>query len=178
MPAALDQLCVWNPADGHPLRGRLNLGRVGMSGHSFGAVTTQAVGWQEFPAAKAAFAESRVKAAVLLSRSGPRRGGDPNAAFGGVAIWWLLMTGTKDVGPIGDADVASRLSVFTTLPAGGEYELVLDGAEHSAFTDTALPGDRGKRNPNHHRAVLAVSTAFWDAHLRDDAAKRWLDGAG
>ena len=30
---------------------------------------------------------------------------------------------------------------------------------------------------NHHRAILAVTTDFWDAYLRDDAAARkWLDG--
>ncbi len=177
--AVLDQLEAWNNADDHALAGRLDPGRVGMSGHSFGAVTTQAVGGQSFPKMKAAFADPRVKAAVLFSPSGPRQGGDPKQAFGGVKIPWLLMTGTKDVAPVGDADVKSRLSVFPSLPAGGKYELVLDGAEHSAFSDTALPGDRGERNPNHHRAVLAISTAFWDAYLRDDAAARkWLDGDG
>jgi hypothetical protein len=57
--------------------------------------------------------------------------------------------------------------------------LVLDGAEHSAFSDTLLPGDKGKRNPNHHKAILAIGTAFWDAYLREDsAAKKWLDGDG
>lgn len=54
---------------------------------------------------------------------------------------------------------------------------MLDGAEHSAFGDRALPGDTHERNPNHHRAILALTTAFWDAYLRDDAdAKKWLDG--
>jgi hypothetical protein len=54
---------------------------------------------------------------------------------------------------------------------------VLDKAEHSAFGDRPLPGDREARNPNHHRAILAVGTAFWDAWLRNDAAARaWLDG--
>jgi hypothetical protein len=59
------------------------------------------------------------------------------------------------------------------------YELVLEGGEHSAFTERALPGERGKRNPNHHRAILAISTAFWDTHLCSDAAAReWLHGRG
>ena len=89
------------------------------------------------------------------------------------------MTGTKDVAPIGHADVASRLAVFPALPTGHKYELVLGKAEHSAFTDTALPGDREPRNPNHHRAILAISTAFWDAYLKNDPAARvWLDSTG
>lgn len=91
----------------------------------------------------------------------------------------MLMTGTKDIAPIGNADLASRLAVFAALPPDGKYEFVLDGAEHSTFTDRPLPGDTEPRNPNHHRAILALSTAFWDAWLREDAAARaWLDGDG
>jgi hypothetical protein len=90
-----------------------------------------------------------------------------------------LLTGTKDTAMIGNVDVASRLSVFPALPAGGKYELVLYNAEHSVFTDRALPGDSQPRNPNHHRRILALTTAFWDAYLRDDAnARKWLDGEG
>jgi predicted dienelactone hydrolase len=48
VPAVLDQLERWNRSPGHPLVGRMDLGRIGMSGHSFGAVTTQAVSGQSF----------------------------------------------------------------------------------------------------------------------------------
>jgi predicted dienelactone hydrolase len=179
VPAALDQLEAWNNEDDHALKGRMDLERVGMSGHSFGAVTTQAVSGQTFPRGGPSLTDKRIKAAIAFSPSGPRDAGEPGAAFGKVAIPWMLMTGTKDVALIGTTDVKSRLSVFPNLPAGGKYELVLDRAEHSAFTDRALPGDREKRNPNHHRVILALSTAFWDAFLRDDAAaKSWLDGDG
>ena len=70
----------------------------------------------------------------------------------------------------------------TDMPAlapGDKFELVLDKGEHSAFTERPLPGDKEQRNPNHHRAILALSTAFWDAYLREDAAATaWLTGAG
>lgn len=73
----------------------------------------------------------------------------------------------------------SRLAVFPSLPPGSKYALVLFRAEHSAFTDRALPGDSEPRNPNHHRIVLALSTAFWDAYLgKDPEARKWLDGDG
>ncbi|HRR32543.1 MAG TPA: hypothetical protein P5026_00435 [Kiritimatiellia bacterium] len=98
---------------------------------------------------------------------------------GAVAIPWLLMTGTKDSSPIGRTDVPSRLAVFPALPRGEHYELILDNAEHSAFGDRPLPGDQEPRNPSHHRAILALSTAFWDAYLREDvAARAWLMGDG
>jgi predicted dienelactone hydrolase len=176
--SVLDQLEQWNKAAGHPLAGRLDLARVGMSGHSFGAVTTQALGGQRFVRG-ASLTDVRIKAAVIMSPSSPRRGVDPAQAFGSVKIPWMLLTGTRDTAPIGDVDVASRLSVFPALPPRAKYELVLYNAEHSVFTERALPGDRQPRNPNHHRAILALTTAFWDAYLRDDPnAKQWLDGDG
>jgi len=176
--AVLDQLERWNKSSTHALRGRLDLKRVGMSGHSFGAVTTQAVSGQAAARPGVSLTESRIKAAVAFSPSSPRAG-TPQQAFSKVKLPWMLMTGTRDVGTIGDADVENRLAVFPALPPGSKYELVLDGAQHSAFSDRSLPGDSGARNPNHHKVILALSTAFWDAYLREDqAAKKWLDGDG
>lgn len=51
------------------------------------------------------------------------------------------------------------------------------------FTDARIqaavimsPSSPASGNPNHHRAILAITTAFWDSYLRDDAeAKKWLD---
>ncbi len=58
-----------------------------------------------------------------------------------------------------------------------KYELVPHEAEHGAFGERALPGEGRQQNPNHHRAILALSTAFWDAFLKGDAeAKTWLNG--
>jgi len=177
--AVLDRLEQWNKTGGHSLSGRLDLKHVGMSGHSFGAVTTQAIGGQRFMRG-AGFTDPRIKAAVIMSPSGPRRGaGDSGRAFGGVKIPWMLLTGTRDTAPIGEADVASRLSVFPALPVDGKYQLVLYTAEPSVFTERALPGDSQPRNPNHHRTILALTTAFWDAYLRDDVkARTWLNGDG
>lgn len=178
VPAVLDQLQKWNADSQHALAGRLDLNRIGMSGHSFGAVTTQAVSGQSLGGRWITFTDPRIKSAIAFSPSGPR-GRSPDKAFADVKIPWMLMTGTNDVSPIGDMDVPSRLSVYPALPPGGKYELVLDGAEHSAFSDRALPGDRASRNPNHHRVILALSTAFWDATLREDKpAREWLDGEG
>lgn len=180
VPAVLDQLASWHREPGHPLYGQLDLAQVGMAGHSFGAITAQAVSGQQ-PRWGPSVQDPRIKAAVLLSPSIPRRG-QASEAFGQVNLPWLLLTGTLDIArlmeeTLGGADLASRLGVYPALPAGGKYELVLHEAQHSAFTDRALPGELGKRNPNHHRAILAVSTAFWDAWLRADASARaWLDG--
>jgi predicted dienelactone hydrolase len=179
VPAVLDQLDKWNQDKGNALAGRLDMRHVGMSGHSFGAITTEAVSGQIAPGGTVDFTDPRIKAAIIFSPSSPNVG-TAKEAFGEVKIPWMLMTGTKDVVPlISKADMKSRLGVYPALPPGGKYEVVLDNAEHSIFTDRPLPTDTEKRNPNHHRVILALSTAFWDTYLRGDtAAKAWLDGDG
>jgi len=179
IPAVLDQLAIWNKETGHALLGRLDLTRTGLSGHSFGALTTQAVGGQSFPGdIGQRLTDPRIRAAVAFSPSMPKIG-DAQSAFGSVKIPWMLMTGTKDASPIGGATPESRRGVFPALAAGDKYEVVLHNAEHSVFTDRPLPGDTQPRNPNHHRVILALSTAFWDAYLENNAqAKAWLEGDG
>jgi predicted dienelactone hydrolase len=175
--AVLDQLAVWHRTGDHALHGRLDLEHVAMSGHSFGAVTTQLVGGQWVPLFGNRFTDARIDAALALSPSAPRRG-EAKVAFEPVKIPWLLMTGTEDLSPIGDIDLADRLAVYPALPTTiDRYELVLDGADHGAFGDRSAR--RGEHNPNHPRVMLALSTAFFDANLRGDAAARaWLHGDG
>ncbi len=178
VPMVLDALTEWQRTPGHALAGRLDLERVGMSGHSFGAVTTQAVCGQSAALGGARFTDPRLRAAISMSHS-PAQGTTAEKAFGSVKVPWMLMTGTKDDAIVANFTPESRATIFPALPPGGKYELVLDRAEHSAFTERALPADNEPRNPNHHRVILATSTAFWDAYLKGDAeAKAWLDGAG
>ena len=178
VPAVLNQLETWNAVTTNRLAGRLDMKKVGMSGHSFGAVTTQAVSGETLPVSGQSFTDPRIRAAMAFSPSTPD-GVRADQAFGSVKIPWMLMTGTKDVAPIGHADMKSRRAVYPARAGALKYEVVLHNAEHSVFTDWALPGDREPRNPNHHRVILALSTAFWDAYLRGDAAARaWLNGAG
>jgi predicted dienelactone hydrolase len=176
VPAVLDQLEAWNKTG--PLAGRMDLTKVGMSGHSFGAVTTEAVSGETLPRSGTKLTDPRIRAAVIFSPSTPVST-TAERAFGAVKIPWLLMTGTKDTAPIGPADMKSRLAVYDALRGGSKYEVVLNNAEHSVFTDRALPDDSEPRNPNHHHVILALSTAFWDAYLQGNKdALAWLNGTG
>lgn len=178
IPFLIDELGHLN-ATNKDLKDRMDLRKVGMSGHSFGAVTTQAVAGQWFLGGRQTLTDPRIKAAIAYSPSSPRESEPATKSFGSVKVPWLLMTGTDDVSPIGNQSAESRLTIFPALPAGGKYEAVLYKAEHSAFTDTALPGDKESRNPNHHRVILGLSTAFWEAYLKGDKlAQAWLDGSG
>lgn len=173
--AVLDRLEAWNGEAGGPLEGRLDPARVGIAGHSFGAVTAQGVTGQRTADRRTPFTDRRIGAALLMSPSLPRIG-DGQSAFGSIAIPWMIMTGTEDDSPVGNATPQSRREVFSALPPGGKYELVLFQGEHQAFGDRVLPGSKRPRDPNHHRVVLALSTAFFDAFLRGDAvAQGWLE---
>lgn len=173
----IDQLESWNK-NHSKLKERMKLSKIGMSGHSFGAITTQAVSGQEIAQGILPITDDRIKAALIMSPSSPQRG-NVDDAFGKVSVPWMLMTGTHDIAAVGASNMKSRLAVFPALPAGGKYELVLHDAEHSVFTERTLPGDSKQRNPNHHRIILALSTAFWDTWLLGDiAARTWLEGSG
>ena len=175
---SLDALARLNSSGTNPLKGRFDLDHVGMSGHSFGAMTTQAVSGQRggTPASPRWETDPRIDSALPMSPS-PVKGVDPAFSFGNVRIPWLLMTGTDDGAPSGIVDIepSDRVKVYPALPPGDKYQLVLDGGEHMAFTEGRMRFQKKSQNPNHHRVILATSTAFWDATLRDDeAAKQWL----
>jgi predicted dienelactone hydrolase len=175
IPAVLDQLQAWNKSG--PLANRMDLTRIGMSGHSFGAVTTEALSGETLPLTGTDLTDPRIRAAVIMSPSRPRST-TAEQAFSAVKIPWLLMTGTKDISPLSETDAKARLEVYPALRAP-KYQVVLNNAEHSVFTDRALRGVRERRDPTHHRVILALSTAFWDAYLRENKdALAWLNGDG
>jgi pimeloyl-ACP methyl ester carboxylesterase len=81
------------------LVGRLDLGRVGVAGHSFGAWTTLAVAGQAMPRGGTMFLDPRVRAAVAMSAPTPpalAMGADAGSIYGGIKIPILHMTGTED----------------------------------------------------------------------------------
>lgn len=168
----LDQLEKWNTEEGHPLFGRLDLEHIGMSGHSFGAVTAQGVMGQRV-GSREPFFEPRLDAFVLMSPSPPKTG-TPEAAYGHVEAPILCMTGTKDESQVrAHVTPESRQSVFPALKEGDKYQVVFDGGHHFIFSDRDLRDQQ--RDPRYHPAILRLTTAFWDAYLKDDAkAKAWL----
>jgi hypothetical protein len=56
--------------------------------------------------------------------------------------------------------------------------MIFNGADHMTFSGHLRWGEWGK-DEKFHPLILAATTAFWDAHLRDDAgAKAWLEQGG
>ena len=174
VPAVIDALEKWNQEKSHSLSGRMDLERIGMSGHSFGAVTTQAMAGQSFAGGRISYLEKRIDAAVMMSPSKPKMGA-AKAAFGGITMPCLLLTGTKDDSPIGGGTPEDRREVFPALAKAPAWQVVFEGATHMDF------GQREgvEKDSRYHKAILALTTAFWDAQLKGDkAAMEWLKGDG
>jgi predicted dienelactone hydrolase len=177
VPFVITTLTAWNQQRDHPLHGRMDTGKIGMSGHSFGASTTQGAAGQAFPGGRLSFAVPEIDAAVMMS-PGPPAAGDPAKAFGEIKIPCLLMTGTRDDSPIGHQTPETRLKVFPHLTKAPAWQVVFDGATHMDFGQRQLNGDPIS-DTRYHKAILALTTAFWDSTLRRNAdATAWLGGEG
>jgi len=175
IPAVIDALTAWNADKANPLHDRFDLKHLGMSGHSFGAVTTEAVSGEAIAGGRISFTEPRITASVMMSPSPPSLG-DPAKAFAPITVPCLLMTGTQDVAPIGNVTAEDRLKVFPALANAPAWQVVFDKGTHMSFGERDLMGAAPK-DTRYHRAILALTTAFWDAELKGDKdAKAWLNG--
>jgi len=166
------------------IRGHIDYDRLGMSGHSFGALTAQVMAGQLFPNEDdvlSSYKEARFKAGVLYSFSGMSHLSDAPAehVFGGMDIPLLFMSGTKDDSPISGQDYTHRLPAYAHARAVEKHVLIIEEGDHMIFT-----GSRGKLAFNPKREVQealiqASSLAFWEAYLNDNQdAKTWLTGDG
>lgn len=178
IPYALDQLTAMNAAPGL-FQGRLDMSRVGMSGHSFGAVTTQAMAGQRYPAG--ALGEPRFKAFLAMSPSGARDG-DNARAFGGFTRPMFFMTGTEDSVKVGgtNPDPLDRQKPFAATPdTTPAIQMVFNGGDHMVFSGRSPLGGNRPHDDQFRAEISAAALAFWDAYLRDDAdARTWLRGGG
>lgn len=169
---------VRHPHEGACDLSRADLSHIGMSGHSFGAITTQAIAGQHFALRDDdPLADRRVIAAIAFSPSPPKQGSD-EAAFGQIRIPFLSVTGTADtVFLTPQIKAEDRQRPFHAMAPGGKYLLVLDGANHMAFNGR---GDRAFASaaltPHIEQAVIDTTTAFWRWTLMgDQAAKAKID---
>jgi predicted dienelactone hydrolase len=161
------------------LAGKLDLGHIGVGGHSFGAYTAGLIGGTTIllpgKAAPQSFADKRVSAVVLLSPQGEGILGLSAHSWDAVRVPMLLMYGSRDFGPFGEEPVW-RSEAFAKGPAGNKYEVELEGGTHMGFAGL-LPGE------GHHAAVFQCAKletlAFWDAYLKQDPkAMQYVESHG
>ncbi|SDU20648.1 Predicted dienelactone hydrolase [Verrucomicrobium sp. GAS474] len=169
---ALDRLTALNQTDG-PWRNRLDLARIGVAGHSFGAYTTMAIAGATFAVPRlSGLSDPRVKAVVAMSVPNV-----PGTRFDSITLPALHFTGTFDEIAIQHSPVKDRRIPYDQSRGPGTYLVIFQGGDHMVFSGRLA-------NPREHDVlfqdlVCQGSTAFWDAYLKDDAAaKGWLNRGG
>lgn len=182
IPFVLDQLPAW--MDAHPDIGmHADLSNIAMSGHSFGALTTQVMAGMLFPDHEGNLLdlhEARFKCGILYSPGSIEHLGEmkPEEIYPEIKIPLFHMTGTEDGSPLSDLGYEIRLVVYENTKTE-KYLLVLKDGDHMVFA-----GSRGKlgqsKNRNLHEGIIKIaSLAYWDAHLKgNEAAKEWLTRGG
>lgn len=167
----------------------LDLARVGMSGHSFGAQTTQVVAGQGrlvWPAAAnqqgsatpaAPLRDPRIRAAIAFS---PAIRGADEAAVAAITLPFMVITGAlDDGGALTGVTPAMRRAVYERLPPGNAWLLWLAEGDHMVFNGGAPRAARKAADTHVLRVTAGLSLAFWRAMLHGDAqAAMWLSGDG
>jgi predicted dienelactone hydrolase len=166
---ALDRLEAENRSG--PMAGRLDLSRIGMSGHSYGALTTLvAIGQRIGSRGAAPFRDDRIDAAIVYSPNAPRNQ-DPEAALGDIRTPVLHFTGTEDRTPFDlEATAEGRQIPFRTITGADQFLVVFNGGDHMIFSGreqragTMTAGQQAQTE-----AIQRESLLFWQAYLLGDA---------
>ena len=183
VPFALDQIAK------DRLGGKVDMARIGMSGHSYGALSTLTAVGQRLPALPddTRFLEPRIKAAIAYSPNKPRAD-DPRQAFARVKTPMLHFTGTEDTTPFDQEQTPfERATPFQAIQGADQFLIILDGADHALFGGRRVQAGRLKpTDPAQMEIVKAETIRFWNAHLKGDktalaelcALTQRLDAAG
>lgn len=183
IPFAVDQVKIW--AQENPEIGQfMDFERMGMSGHSFGAMTSQSMAGELFQNEQGdlqSFADKRFKAFIFYSPAPIRKLTHENPEphlYGPIMAPAFHMTGTDDASPLEGFGYERRLAVYENSGSPEKYLLIFKDGDHMVYNGTR--GQLGA-NPNreaHEEIINTASLAFWEAYLRgDDKAKKWLISA-
>ena len=163
----LDELEIRNKKEGDSLFDLLNLQRIAIGGHSFGAHTAIAsVG--RFPYES----EPRLKAAIAMSSDGPERL-EPKEAFRRVQTPILHLTGTEDVSQIRPATQAKdRRVAFDNITGADQYLVIFKGGDHMLFSGHARLRGLSPLEQRYQPIIQSITLYFLDTYLCEDAEAR------
>jgi predicted dienelactone hydrolase len=162
---------------------RVRTDAIGLSGHSFGAHTVQAVAGQRFARPAEGLQDDRLRAFIAFSPT-LGRGLSPQQQFAGATRPFMLLTGTHDGSPLDDdLTGADRAKVYDALPPGQRALLWVEGADHATFGGgTGAPlsrqaaralqrhQDAERDEALHQQRIARITTDWWRATLLGDAS--------
>jgi hypothetical protein len=144
---------------------RVDMSRLGMAGHSYGAYTTLVIAGAKLERDSAAAKDpafAGFKAALAISGQGAGRMFFSDRSFASIRMPLFAITGTKDFGAA-DETPNWRQQPFRDSPPGDKFSAVVDGFAHSEF-DPPLDGAARAATGE---ALRGMQLEFWTAFLRD-----------
>lgn len=132
------------------LQRQMDLNRIGVGGHSFGAYTAQLVGGATIdipngPKQKS-LADKRIKAVLLMSPQGEGQQGLTASSWQSWTLPMMVMTGTNDrIG--GGRGPEWRRQPFDAAPPGDKYLVFIKGANHFSFGGRSADKNSSLQSP-------------------------------
>lgn len=181
IPFILDELPAI-AAENPDLQAHIDLSRIGMSGHSFGAITAQIMAGQRLGTGRRRYQlrEPRIRAAIAYSPSPAyNHREDPVTIYDGIDIPILCMTGTDDSSPVSGRPYTYRLPIYEHAGSAEKMLLVLQDGDHMVFAGSRGGLGENPKRKEHEALIKILSLAYWDAYLKDDEnALKWLKNGG
>ncbi len=150
------------------LEGRLDLSRLAVAGHSYGAYTALLCAGARIRLGGVArdFREPRARAFIALSPPGNGSRGLDDASWAAIEAPVLCVSGSRDGGFQGQPP-QWREESFRAMRPPEKTLVVVEGAEHFTFS-----GGRPRRaaEPAHLRDIEAATLWFLDRHLKHAVA--------
>lgn len=169
----------------------MDLSVIGISGHSFGANTTQIMAGQRFgqPGTLQSLTERRFRAGILYSPVPSFNSESPREdIYGAISIPLFHMTGTDDTSPIEGFAYERRLEVSQYSGSPEQALLILNDGDHMVYNGSRGQLGENPKRKEHENIIKIAALAWWDWYLKGDQAARhwlyeggfagWLGGAG
>lgn len=155
------------------LAGIIDMERIGVAGHSFGAYTAMAIGGMtvDLPEAKgASFRDPRVKAVLPISPEGAGTMGITKQSWDIFAVPVLFLTGTKDYGS-GGRSATWRRTGFESVRGVDDYLFTIEGAGHMTFGGPGTSAALGGNGESENKSLGILRDRIRD-RLREKAAEK------
>ena len=156
--------------------------KIGMSGHSFGALTTQIMAGQLTGKEKPISLKSNAFVAGIAYSPVPNQRLRPedvpaSQVYGDITLPLLHLSGSEDYSPIDGPIQHLRDEIIEYAGPNGsmQYQVILDKADHMVFN-----GSRGQLEDydgmeTNKSQIKILALAWWDYFLKEDkAAGGWL----